>query len=703
VPGQAAPPPSALRLQLTPTGAAGGDNLGRVAGAGDVNGDGYADVIVGAPFNNALAGAATIYLGGPGADTVPDVTLAGGAAGDFLGYSVSGAGDVNGDGYDDVIVGATNAVGNGRAYLFLGGAVMDNTADLTMTGEAAGDQFGFSVSGAGDVNRDGFADWIIGAPTNDALGADAGRAYIYFGGSTPNAGSDVTLFGQVAGDQFGSAVSEAGDVNGDGYGDVIVGARFQDTGGSNSGRAYVYFGAITIAPVPGLTLTGESSDDRFGEFVSAGDVNGDGYSDLIVGAIGHLTSVSSAGRVYVYYGAVVPDVLVDLTLNATATDDVFGISVSGAADVNRDGYDDVIVGSSLSDAGGVNAGRAYVYYGGAAPDDAADHILTGAAAGDQFGYRVAGAGDVNGDGFDDVIVGAPQNGAGGGTAGRAYLYDSNRYFLTDPNGGETWNVGAAKAVNWAGAEPADVWLSVDGGNSYQVQKTDVGGSALNTLQILVPHTPTKFALIKIAPSSGTVLGEDTSDSLFTIQTSVELLTLLTASAPEGGVAVSWSTDPGPPDLSGYRLDARGATKDGWRTVVSLTRQSSVVDPAGGPGTRYRLYAVNGFGEELLLGETAVPRPAALSAWPLPLRGGSLQVDFAAAGGLGGGGAPTEVAVFDIRGTLVQRLVKGTYPQGHHVTSWDGRDLHGGRVVPGIYFIRSVSGGERKAVRICVLQ
>jgi hypothetical protein len=627
VPGQAAPPPSALRLQLTPTGAAGGDNLGRVAGAGDVNGDGYADVIVGAPFNNALAGAATIYLGGPGADTVPDVTLAGGAAGDFLGYSVSGAGDVNGDGYDDVIVGATNAVGNGRAYLFLGGAVMDNTADLTMT----------------DVNRDGFADWIIGAPTNDALGADAGRAYIYFGGSTPNAGSDVTLFGQVAGDQFGSAVSEAGDVN------------------------------------------------------------GDGYSDLIVGAIGHLTSVSSAGRVYVYYGAVVPDVLVDLTLNATATDDVFGISVSGAADVNRDGYDDVIVGSSLSDAGGVNAGRAYVYYGGAAPDDAADHILTGAAAGDQFGYRVAGAGDVNGDGFDDVIVGAPQNGAGGGTAGRAYLYDSNRYFLTDPNGGETWNVGAAKAVNWAGAEPADVWLSVDGGNSYQVQKTDVGGSALNTLQILVPHTPTKFALIKIAPSSGTVLGEDTSDSLFTIQTSVELLTLLTASAPEGGVAVSWSTDPGPPDLSGYRLDARGATKDGWRTVVSLTRQSSVVDPAGGPGTRYRLYAVNGFGEELLLGETAVPRPAALSAWPLPLRGGSLQVDFAAAGGLGGGGAPTEVAVFDIRGTLVQRLVKGTYPQGHHVTSWDGRDLHGGRVVPGIYFIRSVSGGERKAVRICVLQ
>jgi hypothetical protein len=231
----------------------------------------------------------------------------------------------------------------------------------------------------------------------------------------------------------------------------------------------------------------------------------------------------------------------------------------------------------------------------------------------------------------------------------------------------------------------------------------VGGNALNVLQLLVPHTPTKFARVRILPADLSVLGEAASDSLFTIQTSVELLALLAAPAPQGGVLISWQTDPGPADLSGYRLEASAAGSSPWRTVVALTRESSVVDPEGGTGTRYRLFAVNGLGEELLLGETAIGRQAMLRAWPLPYRGGPLQVDFAAAGAPGGGGAWTEVALYDIQGKLVKRLVSETHDQGTHTVTWDGRDADGRDVPAGIYFIRAASGGQSATLRVCVLQ
>src|SRR6185503_15215080 len=199
--------------------------------AGDVNGDGYADVIGGADGNDAgggNAGRAYVYYGGPGADAVADLTLTGAAAGDQYGFSVSTAGDVNGDGYADVIVGAyrngAGGVDAGRAYVYYGGPVADATADLTLTGAASDDQFGYSVSTAGEVNGDGYADVIVGAVRNDAGGVDAGRAYVYHGGPAADAIADLTLTGAAAGDFFGVSVTTAGDMNGDRYADVIVGA-----------------------------------------------------------------------------------------------------------------------------------------------------------------------------------------------------------------------------------------------------------------------------------------------------------------------------------------------------------------------------------------------------------------------------------------------------------------------------------------------
>ena len=705
VPQATAASPVAQRLAVTTTGFGAGDLFGRVSGAGDVNGDGYADWIVGAPFNDANginAGRAYLYWGGPQADNVPDLIMQGFGDNFFFGTSVSTAGDMNRDGYADVIVGATGASSNrGQVYIFLGGSAMDAIADLTITGEQPGDGMGISVSSAGDVNRDGFEDVIMGASLHDFAGVDAGRVYVFYGGVVLDGSSDVHIDGPAAGDQFGQSVSGAGDMNGDGHADFMVGAPFHDFAFSNAGRAYVFFGGNPTNNTADWAAFGESANARFGISVSdAGDVNGDGYGDLIVGADQQSTSASSAGRAYVYHGGPSPDATPDLILNSTATDDVFGASVSGAGDVNGDGYADVIVGSYLSDAGGFDAGRAYVYYGGPGANGIADHILSSAGAGDNFGHSVSGLGDVFGDGLDDVIVGARTNDAGGLDAGRAYVYDLNRYFLTTPNGGDTWNVGAWKSISWLGAEPADVWLSLDGGNSYQMQQTGVGGSNSNVLQVRVPHTPTKFAMVKVTPSNHDVAGADASDSLFTIQTSVALLALLAAPLPQGGASVSWESNPGPEDLSGYKVDASASGSSSWRTVAALTRETSIVDPEGGPGTRYRLFAVNGFGEELWLGEAAIQPRAALTAWPLPYRGGVLNVSFAA---IGGATAEDEVSIYDLHGRLVKHVARGRHALGNHVVAWDGRDASGRDVASGVYFLRSASGGERTTLRLCVLR
>jgi hypothetical protein len=705
------PPAAAHRLGLTPTGAAANDGFGSsVSGAGDVNGDGYADVIVGATQNDAGgadAGGAYVYYGGPGADGINDLTLTGTVANGQFGFSVDGAGDVNRDGYGDVIVGAPSGILE-RMYLYYGGPGADATPDLTVTGVEAFQSFGHSVSGAGDVNHDGYDDVIVGAPQNDSGVTDRGRAFVYYGGAVANAVADVTLQGDEAFDFFGYSVSDAGDVNGDGYSDVIVGAPYSDAGGADAGRAYVYYGGAGPFPVADLTLTGAAAGDNFGAAVSgAGDVNGDGYADVIVGAYPNDGGSADAGRAYVYYGGPGMDAAADLTLTGAAAGDNFGCSVSGAGDVNGDGYGDVIVGANLNDALGTNAGRAYVYYGGPGADVVADVTLTGAAANDGFGNSVSGAGDVNGDGCADVIGGAPYNDAGGQNAGRVYLYEFNRYFLTAPNGGETWNVGAMKTISWAGTEPADVWLSVDGGNTHQIVESRVGGSEVNTLSIRVPHTPTKFARIKVTPSDAAVVGFDRSDSLFTIQTSVQLLSMLAAALAEGGkgAMISWATDPGPEDLAGYKLEKAEASRsdpDAWRTVVALTRETAYMDPSGGPGSRYRLFAVNGFGEELWLGEASLRPLKPLAAWPLPYRSGMLNISFATSG-LGGGGARTELLLFDVSGRLVRRLDSGVYESGYRTVTWDGRDVHGRRVAAGLYFLRTRSElGYERAIKVAVL-
>ena len=387
-----------------------GDIFGTsVSSAGDVNNDGYDDVIIGASGYFGNTGYTIIYYGGDPMNVVADVFIAGGAAGNNFGYSVSDAGDVNNDGFDDVVVGAyayNSTVG--RAYLYFGGSPMNDVADVTYTGPSSSLWFGVSVSGAGDVNGDGFDDVIVGAMRYSSY---KGRSYIFYGGSTPNNTADVTLTGEASSNYFGNSVSSAGDINDDGYDDVIIGAYGNS---SFAGRAYIFFGGMVMNDTADVTISGEASGNFFGYSVSnAGDVNGNGFPDLLAGAY---TYSSSTGRVYFYDYFMKNEIVSDLTLSSGESGDFFGYSVLSAGDVNGDGFSDVIVGAFADSA---LTGKSYIYFGGIIPDNIADVTLTGETDSCAFGRSVACAGDVNDDGYDDVIISAFLYSS---ETGRAYIY-----------------------------------------------------------------------------------------------------------------------------------------------------------------------------------------------------------------------------------------------------------------------------------------
>ncbi|NQV51361.1 MAG: FG-GAP repeat protein [Candidatus Marinimicrobia bacterium] len=371
-----------------------------VSSLGDVNNDGYDDIVVGVPESSTGTGVAYIYFGGSAMDAVPDVTLEGEGENNHFGSSVSNAGDVNNDGYDDIIVGANDYH---RAYIYLGGDEFDSTPAIILRSETANNDFAYVVSTAGDINNDGYDDVIIGAPAHNS---NTGRVYVFFGGTAMDTIVDITLSGEGFSDVFGKSISAAGDINNDGYDDIIIGAKNYD---SDRGRAYIYFGATSMDDNADVIMTGEITDNEFGISVcGAGDVNNDGYADVIVGATNYN---SYTGRAYVYYGASEMDNTADVTMNGEGVYHRFGYTVSTAGDMNNDGFDDVIVGAWHQEA--------YVFLGSTDMDNIPDMIIPGEGGDDDFGSALSVAGDVNNDGYDDVVVGA--HGYNSNT-GRAYVY-----------------------------------------------------------------------------------------------------------------------------------------------------------------------------------------------------------------------------------------------------------------------------------------
>ncbi|MEW6219083.1 MAG: integrin alpha, partial [Thermodesulfobacteriota bacterium] len=364
--------------------------------------------------------------------TSPAWTAESNQAGAELGWSVATAGDVNGDGYGDVIVGVpifdNGETDEGRACLFLGGSSgLGASPAWTAESNQTGAELGISVATAGDVNGDGFSDVIVGAHKFDRGETNEGRVYLYVGGPTGLAASPAwTAESNQIGAQLGWSVATPGDVNGDGFSDVIVGALGFDSGQTDEGRAFLYLGGPAgLAASPAWTAESNQVGASLGSSVAmAGDVNSDGYSDVIVGAFGFDNGQTDEGRAFLYLGG--PAGLAASPAWTAESNQVgaqLGWSVATAGDVNGDGYSDVIVGALGFDNGQTDEGRAFLYLGGSAglaasPAWTAESNQVGAS----LGSSVAMAGDVNGDGYSDVIVGAFGFDNGQTVEGRAFLY-----------------------------------------------------------------------------------------------------------------------------------------------------------------------------------------------------------------------------------------------------------------------------------------
>ncbi|MDB5470668.1 MAG: Ca2+-binding protein toxin-related [Caulobacter sp.] len=434
---------------------------------------------------------------------------------EFTGCALSAAGDLNGDGFNDYLIGARGfdgALGGNTGGLFVvfgtaGGLPSSlNLGDLNGTngfrleGYSAGSYVGYSVSSGGDINGDGVDDLVVGAPGADFAGGDAGGAYVVYGKTDPfaavvnlgllAAADGILINGATTLDRLGRTVA-TGDINGDGFTDVAIGSLFA---GGARGAVWVVFGADGGIPADidlgaldgtdGFRITGANAADRFGCSVAMGDINGDGIDELIVGASTYYNA-NYHGAAYVLYGtedpfaatfsaATIPGAK-GWRIDAETTQDQLGYSVGFAGDVDGDGYGDLIVGAKGATFGGFYTGSAYVIFGDAASPGASFNVsslngtngfrIDGTAAYDAVGLEVSGAGDINGDGFDDVVIGsfrARHNGMG---------YSGTSWVVF---GGTDFDAVLAVTDITAG-----VGMIIEGGVGFAYSGAAVGGGDLN--------------------------------------------------------------------------------------------------------------------------------------------------------------------------------------------------------------------------------
>ena len=370
-----------------------GDRFGAaVAAAGDVNRDGWPDVLVGAPRAEpagSLSGRAVVLSGRDGSELL---AWEGDDPFDALGWSLCALGDLDGDGHADLALGSpAGTPGSGSVRLVSG---REGRLLATLVGEAVGDRFGHAVCALGDVNADGVGDLAVSAPHSDAAGNQSGRVYVISGAD----GSWIRVLDGGPFDHFGQSLAGAGDLNADGRGDLLVGAPLSDLGAFNGGSAYLISGRDggEIAAFHGAQI-----GDQLGHWVAnAGDLDGDGTIDLALGAPGDDGGGLDAGAVTVRSGATGALLL---RVTGDATGEGLGV-VAGVGDVDGDGRDDLALGAATAGIDDTHVGRVRVI-SGATGQDLAD--VLGRRPFGWFGFALAGVGDLDGDGRADVVSGAP--------------------------------------------------------------------------------------------------------------------------------------------------------------------------------------------------------------------------------------------------------------------------------------------------------
>ncbi len=608
-----------------------------VASGRDVNGDGYEDVLVGAAVSGPGAGGNTgevlLYFGGPGADSIPDLTIK--SEPDYFAGPFGGLGtalvDVNGDGYADIAVGNIYGDSKGQVFVYFGGPEMDAIPDLVLSGTFTGELFGFAISSAGDLNGDGYEDLVVTSPNYIPLfdpEADVqGRAYIYFGGPTVDADPDLILetpYPKVRQDfsHFGNSVAPAGDLNGDGMADLIVGhMEVPNASPCCFARAFVYYGGNLLDAAPDRSLRSSPFTNGLIHSVSpAGDFNGDGYDDVAVtGYVTDSTGIIST-RAYLYFGGPVatPDPVPSLILVGDPSGNQFGRTILGGRDLNGDGHPDLLIG---------DPGRAFVFYGGVGADSIPDDVLDGRFERSDFGARMA-IGDVNGDGVADAIVAATDN---FGANGHVYVYD-----LSSP------------------------------------LESRAFPHARNSTIALNPESPP--LCLRFEPVSGSYSNAQVDPA------SLRLVSPGTGDVSEIAATPFKSPDEGDTDRNGITELGACFTKADLAPLFSTIRGRRTVEVALEGhlvrGRRFRAplsLAVVGGGSG---------KEPSLSLRPNPFNPtGTLSFETANPG-------QVSVRLFDVTGRCVRRVWTSTFTDaGIHDVRFDGRDDRGSSLASGVYFYR----------------
>jgi hypothetical protein len=633
---------------------------------------------------------------------------ASGTAGLRLGTAVSALLDQDGDGADELLVGAPGADSAGqdagRVYLWFGGTAITLNANRIWNGQP-GEQFGHAVARIGDVNGDGHDDFAVGAPYADAGGSDNGRVYVFFGGPNIAATPDLTLDGPTTGGNFGWSLAALGDLDGDGRDDFVVGAPLANPAGLEAGAAYVYLGrAGGPDTTPDLTYLGTLAYERFGWSVAGvGAFLGGNARCLLVGAPSNGTGAFlRQGAAYVFQGSTSPspgpNTTSDLTLqsNAASTaENQFGYSVASVGSVNGDAYADLAVGAPFSDQDGAERGRVEVFFGGPGADGVADRYIGGPSGGARLGWSVAGVGDVAGSSLPDILMGAPHDDSPATEAGRAFLWTGGSGSASDAD--------QLEAVNREGltASPAG-----DHFGAWCAWAGDFDGDGRDDHAVGAPD-----GNISSDALAGWVRFVDSGG----LTVPVQLSGWACAWGPDGGLEgqlLASGLTPG--DLSAVRLERRhdgglDVLHDGaldGRLVDLAAGRCVVRDPAAAWQTQgplaYRLTLTLASGEALAtdLAGPDGPRPATAPrlapAAPNPCNPATTLRWRAAQG------TPTTVTVHDLRGRQVQQLFRGAATGEWQSTRWQGRTARGAAAAAGVYLVRLQAGDRASTTRVTLL-